>query len=124
MEMILNLPKNYVEIEEEEMMYLDGGVYVNNSTVRGILFAVGGIGANSVWAMKTALSAGVWSVASKLAMVPVIGKWCAGLFVGYYYLNTGMIVNAFFGALVRGRGMDVSVGWWYGVVPYADFSCR
>ena len=27
MEMILELPYNYVEIEEEEMMYLDGGDY-------------------------------------------------------------------------------------------------
>lgn len=26
MEMTLNLPREYVEIEEEEMMYLDGGV--------------------------------------------------------------------------------------------------
>ncbi|MFR1297622.1 MAG: hypothetical protein ACLSBH_20575 [Coprobacillus cateniformis] len=25
MELTMNLPRNYVEIEEEEMMYLDGG---------------------------------------------------------------------------------------------------
>lgn len=33
MEVTLKLPKNYVEIEEEEMMYLDGGFQVHNSIV-------------------------------------------------------------------------------------------
>jgi len=30
MELTLNLPTNYVEIEQEEMMYLDGGAYCVN----------------------------------------------------------------------------------------------
>ncbi|MFR7590800.1 MAG: hypothetical protein ACLUVC_05095 [Longibaculum sp.] len=30
MEMTMNLPRNYIEIEEEEMMYLDGGFQVYN----------------------------------------------------------------------------------------------
>lgn len=34
--MELVLPSNYVEIEEEEMMYLDGGVYLNKQVCLGI----------------------------------------------------------------------------------------
>ncbi|MDO4605613.1 MAG: hypothetical protein Q4B23_06520 [Helcococcus sp.] len=38
--MELVLPQNYVEIEQEEMMYLDGGVYVSQKTARNVLGAI------------------------------------------------------------------------------------
>lgn len=37
MEMTLRLPNNYVEIEEEEMMYLDGGTYLSKKIVEVLL---------------------------------------------------------------------------------------
>ena len=39
MEMVL--PASYVAIEEDEMMYLEGGYYMNNSQVRSIIHAFG-----------------------------------------------------------------------------------
>ena len=44
MEMTLRLPNNYVEIEEEEMMYLDGGwsITINRSTVNAAAAAIWG----------------------------------------------------------------------------------
>lgn len=42
MEMILNLPKNYVEFEEDEMTYLDVGVYLNKGAcAQELLFILG-----------------------------------------------------------------------------------
>ena len=35
MELTMNLPRNYVEIEEEEMMYLDGGSMTMDYGVEG-----------------------------------------------------------------------------------------
>ena len=32
----LVLPSNYVEIENEEMEYVDGGYYISNSTLKGL----------------------------------------------------------------------------------------
>ncbi|WP_028042335.1 hypothetical protein [Candidatus Stoquefichus massiliensis] len=46
MEMTMNLPRNYVEIEEEEMMYLDGGYSIDwsrKTTARFIDVAIGAI---------------------------------------------------------------------------------
>ena len=39
MEMTLRLPQNYVEIEEEEMMYLDGGgkLVINRKSVSNFI---------------------------------------------------------------------------------------
>ena len=37
MEMTLNMPQNYVEIEQEEMMYLEGGWYTNIAIGRGVV---------------------------------------------------------------------------------------
>ncbi|MFR7590793.1 MAG: hypothetical protein ACLUVC_05060 [Longibaculum sp.] len=36
MEMTMNLPRNYVEIEEEEMMYLDGGWFSSSVFCRNM----------------------------------------------------------------------------------------
>ena len=41
----LVLPSNYVEIENEEMEYVDGGYYISNSTLKGIVFS--GVGASA-----------------------------------------------------------------------------
>lgn len=39
--MAMALPESYVTIEQEEMMYLDGGFYISNSQLKGALIAAG-----------------------------------------------------------------------------------
>ena len=43
MEMVL--PSNYIEVEQEEMMYLDGGLYLSNYTLECIVFTAVASGA-------------------------------------------------------------------------------
>lgn len=77
--MELVLPRNYVEIEQEEMMYLDGGwsVTVNRKTInqalawaKGIL-AKGTLGSWAVASLGFALSGVLVAAAGTLAIVYV-----------------------------------------------------
>lgn len=36
----LVMPMNYVELQEDEMMYLDGGLYISQGTAQGVLGAL------------------------------------------------------------------------------------
>ena len=73
MEMVL--PASYVAIEEEEMMYLDGGgfvgLYVNLSNkVRNMGAVVGGAFAGGVvgWHVKSLATAGPWGAGAAAAI--------------------------------------------------------
>ncbi|WP_282926701.1 hypothetical protein [Helcococcus kunzii] len=73
--MELVLPNNYVEIEQDEMMYLDGGWSVtvnrrsiNQALAKGIL-AKGTLGSWAVASLGFALSGVLVAVAGTLAIV-------------------------------------------------------
>lgn len=116
------LPRNYVEIEQEEMMYLDGGLYVSHSTVQSIASVVGMTAHQSIPAATIALKLGATFIAAKLAAIPG-GNIIALVGAAYIVSTAGSIAPAFVSALMRRRGLDITVGWWYGL-PQLSFSAR
>lgn len=44
METALKLPNNYVELEQEEMMYLDGGLRMSHNQIQAMVWAIGATG--------------------------------------------------------------------------------
>ena len=66
MELTMNLPRNYVEIEEEEMMYLDGGwrVTINRRTINSAFC--------NLWSAIGDVSTAAW-LASKSKNARAIG---------------------------------------------------
>lgn len=53
MELSLNLPAQYVDIEQEEMMYLDGGLALSAAAVVKLIISAGGIAYGAAYAVGT-----------------------------------------------------------------------
>ncbi|MFM1514729.1 hypothetical protein ABGF49_05670 [Helcococcus ovis] len=120
--MELVLPQNYVEIEQEEMEYLDGGIYVNDETVKQIGYALGVTGSTSIAAVAISVKLGAAAIVAKLSVIPG-GNIIAAVGAAYIIANAGNIAPAFVSALVRGKGMDIGTSWWY-ALPVLSFSAR
>ncbi|MGE1026944.1 hypothetical protein ACQGS6_23725 [Bacillus sp. GMs2/2] len=101
----LVLPSNYVEIENEEMEYVDGGYYISNSTLKGIVFS--GVGA-SAGVSVAAIEAGIYGIAASLASaVPALG-WVTGAVLAANATNFAITATR---AIASGKGMDIGVGF-------------
>ena len=106
MEITLRLPQNYVEIEEEEMMYLDGGEYISRSSCRGIMCAIG-ISPSTYIASVLGYTLAVKLIKKATSYCGWMGK-IASVVLGY---ATSQII-AFDSAIARGAiHKGVSVGW-------------
>lgn len=77
MEMTINLPRNYVEIEEEEMMYLDGGDGKNFAkNIYGIAKSAALKRAAGIPSMAALAKIGYWTaVTTYPAAVAKIASW-------------------------------------------------
>jgi len=101
----LVLPANCVEIENEEMEYVDGGVYISNSTLKQIVFA--GVGA-SAGVSVAAIQGSIYAIAAAMASaVPALG-WVTGAALAAV---AGSFAVAAAQAISRGKGIQVGVGW-------------
>ena len=99
----LVLPSNYVEIGNEEMEYIDGGYYISNSSLKGIVFSAVGTGAS-----VAAIEAGIYAIAAGLAStVPALG-WVTGAVLGANAANFAITATR---AIASGKGMDIGVGF-------------
>ncbi|HDT6579418.1 TPA: hypothetical protein QFT23_005712 [Bacillus cereus] len=99
----LVLPSNYVEIESEEMEYVDGGYYISNSDLKGIVFSAVGAGAS-----VAAIEAGIYGIAAGLAAaVPGLG-WLTGTVLGANAANFAINATR---AIASGKGIDIGVGF-------------
>ena len=121
--MELVLPQNYVEIEQEEMMYLDGGFYISNYTLTRSLMAVGlnpigftlaGLG---VYAISKKVSAKVAALAGKIGLSfggPVGGiiSFIAGGSLALTFSSA--VANA----IIQGKGIEVDWRRAFGTIPY------
>lgn len=107
MEMTLKLPSNYHEIEEEEMMYLDGGSWDTfQRNIKGVY--------NRYSNVSRALRAGGWGwgkVCSALADAARFGYWWAVGTFGWPAAKIGAIVAGTIGAIIMASG--VTAGIWY-----------
>ena len=109
---------SYVEVDNEEMEYVDGGYYISYDTISALTFAVGSMGASAVY---SACVAGMTAVRAFLATIPVVG-WAIGI-VGGYLLRG--IPGAFADAILQKKGVDIGVKQtWFGVPYDLDLSVR
>jgi hypothetical protein len=107
----LALPKNYVEIEQEEMMYLDGGIYLSYSKLVGMTGAVATMGVGEVYA----ICAGATTVIrTLLCTIPIVG-WAVAA-AGVWLLRG--VPEAIADAILQHKGIDFGIKkTWFGM-PY------
>ena len=106
MEMTLRLPQNYVEIEEEEMMYLDGGFQVRNwivSIASNAIFNAFTGGGTISYLRKIMSSKGI-----KDNIIKATRKWLNGQAANRL---TGIILGAIHGFLTWSIGGFISTIW-------------
>ena len=106
----LNLPRNYVAIEQEEMMYLDGGTwrsYSGTAAARRIINTFVGAGFNRLAATASAVSAvknasttgnmgaaiASAAFATRSAVNAVLGRAALNKMVGHFIRNRGFQVR-------------------------------
>lgn len=105
--MELVLPNNYVEIEEDEMMYLDGGSWSTfNKNMRGAF--------NRFSNLSRALKTAGWTygyLGKMLANAATYGYWWAVANFGFPVVKIATIVAGVIGGIVAASG--VTAGVWY-----------
>lgn len=109
--MELVLPNNYVEIEEEEMMYLDGGAYLSKAKCKNL---VASIGMNPYSFIAAALTVTIATkIVKKAAKFGGFWGWCASAVVGW----AGNQILTFARGIARGiayNGVDIYWNWdWF-----------
>jgi hypothetical protein len=117
MEMVL--PRNHVEIEQEEMMYLDGGFYVSNSQLKGVLVAVG---MNPMGAVSAAvLASGIRKAGTAIgARIGLIGGPKGALFGSILgFAVSGVAAGTIAHALIQGKGIGVDLNYTSWGMPYS-----
>ena len=104
----LALPTSYVDVDNEEMEYVDGGVYISNGTLKAALVSAGVFGAINIPAIQTAC----YLVAGTLATsVPGLGWLTGGLLCAY---SGAFAVNAFY-AIREGKGVNIRLSFPWGL---------
>ena len=125
----LILPQGFVEMDREEMMYVDGGVYLNNTFCRSIVsFAVmlGCFGwgvtiASGSTAIVSSIIIGAKVIGAKILMGlnafmganPIFWALGAAL-VTFTLLNFDAMIEAcvkIVSAAFQGKGVDIYISW-------------
>jgi hypothetical protein len=106
------MPSNYVEIDREEMTYIEGGVYISNSILKGVICAIAvnplpavliGLGVSKFISM---MAAGIASIAARFAAINTILGVAIGITGIGAVLGMGYKV---FDALVQRKGIDIGI---------------
>lgn len=118
--MELVMPMNYELLEQDEMMYLDGGLYINNTFIQSIAFAIGATGYMSIATAASLIKLKATIFALKVA---AFSKTLAFVGAAYVLANVGSIAPAFISAVARKKGLDIGIVWWY-ALPVLSFSAR
>lgn len=108
-------------------MYSDptGYYYLSDSKVRTIIGGFVSLASNfSVYTIAAVLKTASSVILATLTAIPVVGHVLAVLGKIYVAMQAMVIAEAFFTALTRRKGLDITVGWWWGWIPYANFSGR
>ena len=128
----LALPTSYVEVDNEEMEYVDGGYYISNSTLKsvtkGAFLAIGinpigstlaGLG---IWKVYTLLVAGAASISGRL------GSLAGPIGIAVSILGVAAVAGIGYtlaDALIQGKGIDIGVKKTFFGMPYGlDVSVR
>mgnify|MGYP000930306931 CR=1 FL=1 len=115
MEMCYNealvMPSNYVVMDNDEMTYVDGGVYISNTQIRDVVTA---------FRLTNCANPGMLS-AALIPILPLATSWINALPVGgqiifaFICASTAYVAGQFAIAYFSGKGVDISLK--YGVVP-------
>ena len=124
-EYALQLPNNYVDVDREEMEYVDGGdIYISNSTLNGIALAIGINPIPAVLAylgyakLKGLILGGIAILSAKIGVVSKV----AGAVV---MLSGGLTAAVVANALIQRKG--ISIDWMRsgsGIIYGIDVSLR
>lgn len=117
MEMVL--PRHHQEIEQEEMMYLDGGFYVSNSQLKGVLIAVG---MNPMGAVSAAvLAAGIKRAGTAIGLrIGLLGGPVGAAFGTILgFAVSGFAASTIAHALIQGKGINVGLNYTSWGMPYS-----
>ncbi|SCN26647.1 hypothetical protein N3C_2947 [Clostridium sp. N3C] len=130
--MALQMPCSYVDIDRDEMEYVDGGIYISNSDLRTFCKATFvAVGINPVGA--TLIGLGVWKVAAIItagwaAISAKLGAWSGpiGWVLGIVGVAAvGGLSHTIADALIQGKGIDFGIKYSRWGIPYGiDVSVR
>lgn len=116
MEMVL--PRNQVALEQEEMMYLDGGFYMNHSQVRSMVATLAGSGGVSVSLLSSAIKLNaVWMGAKFGALAGAVGVAVGSAFGVWIGSQAVIIAERLTTAMTHRKGVKWGVGWTWAIIP-------
>lgn len=120
----LVMPVHYVELDRNEMSYVEGGLYIGQEVVDTIVFAISATTLQYGIPAVAAAIKGVGSLLfSTLHAIPVIGSFLAFLGKAWLLAQALEIAEALCVAFIYRKGIDVSFGWhWF--LPIIDFEAR
>ncbi len=122
--MALQLPSSFVDVEREEMEYVDGGYYLSHSQCQYIDGMIGTAATMGIAGIAACVDASSAAVAGAIAAaIPGVGTVVAVLGAVYIANQAWNIASALFTDMVHQRGIDIGVGWYF-AVPYLSFSPR
>lgn len=106
----LQLPSSYVDIDREEMEYIDGGLYLSNNDLKAVLITAGVTGVT-----VAAVQASCYAIAASIAVsIPGAGWITGGLLAAY---SAAFAVTAV-QAIYEGKGVAIRLSFPWGL----DFS--
>ncbi|CAM2888570.1 hypothetical protein HAHI6034_01500 [Hathewaya histolytica] len=118
----LQMPSSFVDVDRDEMEYVDGGFYISNQTLKGVLISAG---VNPVGA--TLIGLGAWKLAGLITAKSAAVGAKLGAFGGPFTAAIGSLVSAAIGggaaltianAVIQGKGINVGLMRTKSGVPY------
>ena len=121
----LVVPEGFVELDREEMTYVDGGGYlahINQETVNSIIVAtLCTVNYYSVGVVASAITSAATYFAGILCSIPVLGPIIAAGVATWIVGHAWDIAEAFSTSLYYYKGVDIYLEWRWLVVPTFDF---
>ena len=107
--MQLVMPMNYEYLEQEEMMYLDGGAYISRANARQAIFAMG-MNLNSYIAATVSVTVVVKTVKWISKKFGGAWGWVAGVIAGWAGSQVLEVARGI-GRAALNNGADISWNW-------------
>jgi len=113
MEMALRLPSSYVNVEQGEMEYVDGGfsVSVSASTINSTVKAFGFANRGGVGTVTALMAPAIPVMFAWVNALPFAGQLIYGLICLSAFTVASYVAVAYF----SGRGLKFSAGWTSGL---------
>lgn len=119
----LVMPKHYIELECEEMSYVEGGFYLDNTACNQIMFysvgllALGSAALKLGWAwLKPKIAAGLCTLIINLTAstaATVIGLVVAGAIAVTLLCYGVSFFEGIYTAQQKGTGVEMSISWFH-----------